>query len=949
MTPGAYAAPTMQPTPADYPRRPHSAQSFTQTAPMLLNTPQRRAHVSSLTLQPSHLPPPFDGHSPYHSPSAQSPRSPSSHLSSPPASPTPHSAAAGNSNFRVCVRIRPPHPSEISDPEWRETILYGDDGRTLRINEAGVADTDSASDLSQYATQSYSFDAVFPPHSQQVDVYAATAQDAVQSVLAGYNATVLAYGQTGSGKTFTMEGYDDVELQGMIPRAVADLFHSIHSTSSPQSHFLVRASYIQIYNEAITDLLMANGNSGSGSGSGGLLIREDAVRGVFVGGLSEWVVRNVREVMELLRRGTARRATSATKMNESSSRSHAVFIINVEQNNRQPHTPTSAPSPAAAASSFLSAKLNLVDLAGSERITLSGAKGARLEETKAINQSLSALANVIAALIKHRPHIPYRDSKLTRLLQSSIGGNTRTCLLACLSPSPAHYNENVSSLSFASRARRVQNRVEVNEVGVDGRPSVLRKYEKELVRLRTELQQRRDNVVDVRRLIAAEDEKRKAEADREEQKGRVKALSESLVKEKALKRRLQQQIEQMNGVMIAGGGKSREMEQRVAELQERWEEAEREREKLRAERATSGQYEQLVEAQREVIRRMSAGLEKREDERRKCEEQVSEWQSKCRAMEREYDRMEARYLRLKNRVAERGGAADDEDDEDDGEEDSVSGGTGGQAGSNRYSVLVTPYENEDSDLRADEYDDADEPATRHNSSGPLSTIQPVQQARHDEQYSVLRRQYRRQQEERAALLVILEQKMGTMVDDIDRSITQRDGGEQAKHEVDKLRRLLAASITALRYAQNDKAAIRDEEKEQTSQTAVDEQDEALIRPPYVATAPVSLDRRADGSTTSASPPPPPPPRSTQVSSVSPLSVNIVLPTSQRHVTASDMATWSPFPVSPSPLSPSPPSPAPASPLTPSAPSSVATLESLQASLRAGREDFARLQQRLAQR
>ena len=783
-------------------------------------------------------------------------------------------------------------------------------------------------------------------------MYAMTAQDAVQSVLAGYNATVLAYGQTGSGKTFTMEGYDDVELQGLIPRAVSDLFHLIHSTSSPSSHFLVRASYIQIYNESITDLLMAPTASSSGGGSSGLLIREDAVRGVFVGGLSEWVVRNVREVMELLRRGTGRRATSATKMNESSSRSHAVFIINVEQqNNRQPHTPTSSSSSPTASvpapsSSFLSAKLNLVDLAGSERITLSGAKGARLEETKAINQSLSALANVIAALIKHRPHIPYRDSKLTRLLQSSIGGNTRTCLLTCLSPSPAHYNENVSSLSFASRARRVQNRVEVNEVGVDGRPSVLRKYERELTRLRAELQQRRENVVDVRRLIAAEDEKRKAEADREEQRGRVKALSESLVKEKALKRRLQQQIEQMNGVMIAGGGKSREMEQRVQELQERWEEAEREREKLRAERANSGQYEQLVEAQREVIRRMSAGMEKKEEERRTCEEQLHDWQAKCRAMEREYDRMEARYLRLNNRLAERDGAVDDDDEEEDeqSEEASVAGGVA--VAGNRYSVIVTPYENDDSELRdGDEDDHIDGTTSHYHSSSPRSPSHQSAAYKRRDEHGALRRQCRRQEEERAALLVILEQKMASMVDNIDHCIAQHDDGEQARQEVDKLRRLLAASITALRYAQNDKSAYHDEEKEETEQ---EEEEEAAEELTSETAALPSTAHRAAQPVISA-PPPPPQPRAARAAPASPSAVSFVLPSQQRTTTKDEPTAWSPFPVSPSPLSPAPLSPAPASPSTPSAPPTIATLESLQASLRAGREDFVRLQQRLAQR
>ena len=805
---------------------------------------------------------------------------------------------------------------------------------------------------SPYATQSFSFDTVFPPHTTQAAVYAHTAQHAVQSVLAGYNATVLAYGQTGAGKTFTMEGYDDLDWRGLIPRAVNDLFELIHSTSAPSSHFLVRASYIQIYNETISDLLMTpTANTTTAAGAGGLLIREDAVRGVFVGGLSEWVVRNVREVMELLRRGTGRRATSATKMNDSSSRSHAVFIINVEQNNTtQPHTPTSATAPSS--SSFLSAKLNLVDLAGSERITLSGAKGARLEETKAINQSLSALANVIGALIKHRPHIPYRDSKLTRLLQSSIGGNTRTCLLTCLSPSPAHYNENISSLSFAARASRVTNRAEQNQVGPNGAPSVLRKYERELARLRTELQQRRDNVVDVRRLIAAEDEKRRAEADREEQRERVKALSESLVKEKAVKRKLQQQIEQMNGVMIAGGGKSREMEERVKELQERWEEAEREREKLRAERANSGQYEQLVEAQREVIRRMSAGMEKKEEERRKCEEEVTEWKEKCRAMEREYDRMEARYMRLSNRATL--GEDEAEDEEEVSEEELGTTSDGGVNGvGNQYSVIVTPYENEDSELRTDD-DDNNDPTNHNPRPIPrLTTVQSPQPRRtrqQEEHYTALKRQCEQQQEERAALLVILQHKMGGMVDSIDRSTAMYDGGQQARVEVDKLRRLLAASVDALRYAQNDKgAATYEEKKEEVVDGAMElEQDES---------GSATSNRSSIAPRVVPPPPPPPPPQPSQtarVVPVSPLSVNIVLPDQYRSHNNSDDPTpvaWSPSPVSPSFTTPSPHpiASAPISPQTPSARPPAAKLESLKASLRAGREDFARLQQRLSQR
>ena len=491
-------------------------------------------------------------------------------------------------------------------------------------------------------------------------------------MLQGYNATVLAYGQTGTGKTFTMEGYDDPELRGLIPRAVSDLFHLIHSSSSASSHFLVRASYIQIYNDTITDLLMTSPHPSSAN----LLIREDKVRGVFIGGLSEWVVRNTAEVMALLKRGSSHRATSATKSNETSSRSHAVFMLNVEQNRRED---LASPTSPATSSAFLTAKLHLVDLAGSERIRISGASGVRLEETKAINQSLSALANVISSVIKHRQHVPYRDSKLTRLLQSSIGGNTRTTLLAMLSPSPAHWTENVSTLAFASRARKVENRVEVNE-GVDDR-SLLRKYERELIRLRGELKERGENVVDARRLMRVAEEKRRVEEDKAEALERVKALSESLQREKALKRGLEAKIEEMNGrMLVGGGGDARAMEMKVKELEAKWEEAEAEREKLMEVRVKSNQYEVLVEQQRGVIRRMTGVIEAHEGELRGVRGERDEWREKCRKVERAYDALETRLLRI-----QQGGG----DDLGGGEEEGEGEGTEG-----RLAVIVTPCEDE---------------------------------------------------------------------------------------------------------------------------------------------------------------------------------------------------------------------------------------------------------------
>jgi kinesin family protein 3/17 len=251
-----------------------------------------------------------------------------------------------------------------------------------------------------------------------------------------------------------MEGFNSAEERGIIPRAIEQIFRHIQSSVSPRMRFLVRASYLQIYNEVISDLLKPERTN--------LLIREDKKKGVYVEGLSEWVVRSPAEIYGLMERGSSTRATASTKMNEISSRSHAVFIVIVEQSEtayldehgdelaaddferRLKAGDGGAGAGAGAAGakaleanvrqSFKVGKLNLVDLAGSERVRLTGATGQRLEESKKINQSLSALGNVIASLIEGKPHIPYRDSKLTRILEDSLGGNCKTTMMAMISP-----------------------------------------------------------------------------------------------------------------------------------------------------------------------------------------------------------------------------------------------------------------------------------------------------------------------------------------------------------------------------------------------------------------------------------------------------------------------------------------------------------------------------------
>ena len=249
----------------------------------------------------------------------------------------------------------------------------------------------------------FTFDYVFDMDSNQQEVYDQTAKPAVISILEGYNSTIFAYGQTGTGKTFTMEGftYSSSDTQrGIIPRSIDEIFNYIESLSNSDTKFMVRASYLQIYNESISDLLKPEKIS--------LQIREDKKKGVFVEGLSEWAVRNPHDIYTLLQRGALSRATASTKMNDVSSRSHAVFVITVEQ------MTVIDDGKGEAVTQIKVGKLNLVDLAGSERIRVTGATGKQLEESKKINKSLSALGNVIYALTdnKGRTHIPYRDSKV---------------------------------------------------------------------------------------------------------------------------------------------------------------------------------------------------------------------------------------------------------------------------------------------------------------------------------------------------------------------------------------------------------------------------------------------------------------------------------------------------------------------------------------------------------
>jgi len=285
--------------------------------------------------------------------------------------------------------------------------------------------------------------------------------------LNGYNGTIFAYGQTGAGKTHTMEGRPDPpHLRGIIPNSFQHIFDYVSSARDQQ--FLVRASYLEIYNEEIRDLLSKDPKNS-------LELKENIDSGVYVKDLTSFVVKNVTEIDHVMQAGKKNRSVGATLMNQTSSRSHSIFTIVVEcaeSDDRGDHIRVG--------------KLNLVDLAGSERQSKTGATGDRLKEATKINLSLAALGNVISALVDGKSsHIPYRDSKLTRLLQNSLGGNAKTVMCANCGPADYNYDETLSTLRYANRAKNIKNKPKINE---DPKDAMLREYQEEIKRLKEQLQ-----------------------------------------------------------------------------------------------------------------------------------------------------------------------------------------------------------------------------------------------------------------------------------------------------------------------------------------------------------------------------------------------------------------------------------------------------------------------------
>ncbi|XP_015972422.1 kinesin-like protein KIN-7N [Arachis duranensis] len=359
----------------------------------------------------------------------------------------------------VAVRLRPP----VSEDSSNGSFWKVEENRVSlhRIHGTPLSNT------------SYAFDHVFDETSTNASVYELLTKDIIHAALDGFNGTAFAYGQTSSGKTFTMNGSENDP--GIIPRAVKDIFAKIETMSDRE--FLIRVSYMEIYNEEINDLLVVENQK--------LQIHESLERGVFVAGLREEIVNNAEQVLNLINSGEVNRHFGETNMNARSSRSHTIFRMVIESKGKE----FNSYDDLSVNDIVRVSVLNLVDLAGSERIAKTGADGVRLKEGKYINKSLMVLGNVINKLSdgsKQRGHIPYRDSKLTRILQPALGGNAKTSIICTLAPEEIHIEETRGTLQFASRAKRITNCVQVNEILTDA--ALLKRQQLEIEELRKKLQ-----------------------------------------------------------------------------------------------------------------------------------------------------------------------------------------------------------------------------------------------------------------------------------------------------------------------------------------------------------------------------------------------------------------------------------------------------------------------------
>ncbi|KAK2747384.1 kinesin motor protein cin8 [Onygenales sp. PD_40] len=366
-------------------------------------------------------------------------------------------------NIHVVVRCRGRNDREVKENSGVVVSTVGVKGQNLELSMGPNA----------MGNKEYHFDKVFSPAADQAIIYEDVVAPILNEMLSGYNCTIFAYGQTGTGKTYTMSGdMNDAlgllsDAAGIIPRVLYSLFKKLEDVEHS-----VKCSFIELYNEELRDLLSSEDGTK-------LKIYDDGAKkgnhGTMVQGMGETYVHTASDGIKLLQEGSHRRQVAATKCNDLSSRSHTVFTITSFVKRKTDK-----------GEEFISSgKLNLVDLAGSENIQRSGAENKRATEAGLINKSLLTLGRVINALVDGSPHIPYRESKLTRLLQDSLGGRTKTCIIATVSPARSNLEETISTLDYAFRAKNIRNKPQINSTL--SKKTLLREFTTEIEKLKIEL------------------------------------------------------------------------------------------------------------------------------------------------------------------------------------------------------------------------------------------------------------------------------------------------------------------------------------------------------------------------------------------------------------------------------------------------------------------------------
>ncbi|XP_075629618.1 kinesin-like protein KIF1B isoform X5 [Balearica regulorum gibbericeps] len=370
-------------------------------------------------------------------------------------------------SVKVAVRVRPFNSRETSKES--KCIIQMQGNSTSIINPKNPKE----------APKSFSFDYSYWSHTSPEDpcfasqsrVYNDIGKEMLLHAFEGYNVCIFAYGQTGAGKSYTMMGKQEESQAGIIPQLCEELFEKINDNSNEEMSYSVEVSYMEIYCERVRDLL-------NPKNKGNLRVREHPLLGPYVEDLSKLAVTSYTDIADLMDAGNKARTVAATNMNETSSRSHAVFTIVFTQKKHDTETDLSTEKVS---------KISLVDLAGSERADSTGAKGTRLKEGANINKSLTTLGKVISALAevskkkKKTDFIPYRDSVLTWLLRENLGGNSRTAMVAALSPADINYDETLSTLRYADRAKQIKCNAVINE---DPNAKLVRELKEEVTRLK---------------------------------------------------------------------------------------------------------------------------------------------------------------------------------------------------------------------------------------------------------------------------------------------------------------------------------------------------------------------------------------------------------------------------------------------------------------------------------